>query len=293
MKNSDFNKGVILTALGSFWWGVFGVIYFKYISFAGHIEVVIHRSLWTSGVLILTTFYFSKWKIFFLILSDKKKMIILFFSGLLIFINWAVWIFAISTNRIIDASFGYFIMPILSVFLGYIFFKEKLNKKRVVSISLVLISIIFLIFLNFQSIPWVGLIVALSWGFYNLLRKKINVDTDLGLLIESLYILPFVIFIFYFLIQNNQNDFSFSNIPLMFLLMLAGPMTVIPLYLYVRGVELCGLGPTGMIFYITPTFQFILGFFYYNEPFSLTKLVSFILIWIAVFIYLKDLYENN
>ena len=80
---------------------------------------------------------------------------------------------------------------------------------------------------------------------------------------------------------------------MMLLLLLAGPMTVIPLFLYVRGVELCGLGPTGMIFYITPTFQFILGFFYYNEPFSITKLVSFILIWIAVFIYLKDLYENN
>jgi len=79
----------------------------------------------------------------------------------------------------------------------------------------------------------------------------------------------------------------------MFFLLLAGPMTVIPLFLYVRGVELCGLGPTGMIFYITPTFQFILGFFYYNEPFSMTMLVSFILIWIAVFIYLKDLYENN
>ena len=285
MKKSDFNKGIILTALGSFWWGVLGVIYFKYISFAGHIEVVIHRSLWTSAILILTTFYFSKWKIFFLILSDKLKMITLLFSGLLIFINWAVWIFAISTNRIIDASFGYFIMPILSIFLGYIFFDEKLNKKRIVSILLVLISIIF--------IPWVGLVVALSWGFYNLLRKKINIDTAIGLLIESLYILPFVILAFYLIVQNDLNDFSFSSPSLMFLLILAGPMTVIPLFLYVRGVELCGLGPTGMIFYITPTFQFILGFFYYNEVFSFTKLVSFILIWIAVFIYLKDLYENN
>jgi chloramphenicol-sensitive protein RarD len=293
MKKSDFNKGIILTALGSFWWGVLGVIYFKYISFAGHIEVVIHRSLWTSVILILTTFYFSKWKIFFLILSDKLKMITLFFSGLLIFINWAVWIFAISTNRIIDASFGYFIMPILSIFLGYIFFDEKLNKKRIFSILLVLISIIFLLLSNFNSIPWVGLVVALSWGFYNLLRKKINIDTDIGLLIESLYILPFVMLAFYLIVQNNLNDFSFSNPSLMFLLMLAGPMTVIPLFLYVRGVELCGLGPTGMIFYITPTFQFILGFFYYNEVFSFTKLVSFILIWIAVFIYLKDLYENN
>ena len=220
-------------------------------------------------------------------------MVTLFFSGFLIFVNWAVWIYAVANNQIIDASFGYFIMPILSVLLGNIFFKEVLNTKRRVSIILVLISITFLLFTSFKSIPWVGLIVALSWGFYNLLRKKINVDTDLGLLIESLFILPFALIAFYLIIQEGSNDFTFSNPPMMLLLLLAGPMTVIPLFLYVRGVELCGLGPTGMIFYITPTFQFILGFFYYNEPFSITKLVSFILIWIAVFIYLKDLYENN
>ena len=293
MKNNDFNKGITLTALGSFWWGVFGVIYFKYISFAGHIEVVMHRSVWTSLTLIISTFYFSKWNIFFNIIKNSKNLITLFFSGLLIFTNWAVWIYAISNNQIIDASFGYFIMPILSVFLGFIFFKEKLNTKRIISIILVLVSIIFLIFTNFKVIPWVGLIVALSWGFYNLLRKKINVDTDVGLLIESLFILPFALVGFYLITQEGLNDFTFSNPSLMFLLLLAGPMTVIPLFLYVKGVELCGLGATGMIFYITPTFQFILGFFYYNEPFSITKLVSFILIWIAVFIYLKDLYENN
>ena len=293
MKNKDFNKGIILTALGSFWWGVFGVIYFKYTSFAGHIEVVIHRTVWTTLTLILSTIYLSKWNIFFDIIKCYKTLFTLFISGLLIFINWAVWIYAISNEQIIDASFGYFIMPILSVFLGFIFFKEKLNKKRVISIILVLISIFFLIFINFKSIPWVGLIVALSWGFYNLLRKKINVDTDIGLLIESLFILPFALMAFYFIVDKGLNDFTFSNFPLMLLLLLAGPMTVIPLFLYVRGVELCGLGATGMIFYITPSFQFILGFFYYNEPFSIAKLVSFILIWIAVFIYLKDLYEND
>jgi chloramphenicol-sensitive protein RarD len=147
--------------------------------------------------------------------------------------------------------------------------------------------------MNYNSIPWVGLVVALSWGFYNLLRKKINVDTDIGLLIESLFILPFALFTFYLIAQKGLNDFTITNPSLMLILLLAGPMTVIPLFLYVRGVELCGLGPTGMIFYITPTFQFILGFYYYNEVFSLHKLLSFILIWIAVFIYLKDLYENN
>ena len=105
--------------------------------------------------------------------------------------------------------------------------------------------------------------------------------------------MPFAIVAFYLISINGDNDFTLSNPPMMLFIFLAGPMTVIPLFLYVRGVELCGLGPTGMIFYITPTFQFLLGFFYYDEPFSVSKLVSFILIWIAVIIYLKDLYETS
>jgi chloramphenicol-sensitive protein RarD len=289
----QFNKGLLLTSLGSFWWGFIGVLYFEYLSFIGHIELVVHRCLWTAIMLILTTTFLGKWKIFLKVINNKKNLFALFLSGFLIFINWSIWIFAVSTDRIIDASFGYFIMPIISVLLGYIFFKENLNKKRLISITLVLISVLLLIFFNFKNLPWVGLVVALSWAFYNLIRKKINVDTDVGLLIESLYILPFALIVFYLIIKNGFNDFSLSNPGFSLFLILAGPMTVIPLFLYVRGVELIGLGPTGMIFYITPSLQFILGFFYYNEDFSLTKFVSFIIIWIAVVIYLKDLYETN
>ena len=291
--NKEFEKGLLLAGFGSFWWGFFGVIYFKYVAFIGHIELVIHRCLWTTFTLIVTTFFFSKWGIFFKLIKNKFNLFYLLISGILIFINWGVWIYAIATNRIIDASFGYFIMPILSVLLGYIFFKEKLNKKRIFSIILVVLSIVFLTLLSFKTLPWVGIIVAFSWGFYNLVRKKINVDTDIGLLIESLFILPIASVIFYLIVRNGYNDFKLSDPPMMFLIFLAGPMTVLPLFLYVRGVELCGLGPAGMIFYITPTFQFLLGYFYYNEPFSIIKLVSFIFIWIAVIIYLKDLHETN
>ena len=289
----QFNKGLLLTSLGSFWWGFIGVLYFEYVSFIGHIELVVHRCLWTAVMLIITTSFLAKWNTFLIIISNKKNLLFLFFSGLLIFINWAVWIYAVATERIIDASFGYFIMPIISVLLGYIFFGEKLNKKRFFSIFLVLISIFILIFFNLKSLPWVGLVVAFSWAFYNLLRKKIQVDTDVGLLIESLYILPFAILTFYLITQKGLNNFNMSDPGLSLFLILAGPMTVIPLFLYVRGVELIGLGPTGMIFYITPTLQFILGYFYYNEEFSIVKFVSFIIIWIAVIIYLKDLYETN
>ena len=291
--NKEFNKGLLLAGFGSFWWGFLGVIYFKYIAFIGHIELVVHRCLWTTFTLILTTFFFSKWDIFFSIIKNKKFLLNLFLSGFLIFINWGVWIYAVATDQIIDASFGYFIMPILSVMLGYIFLKEKINNKRIFSVFLVVLSIIYLIFVSFKSLPWVGLIVAFSWSFYNLIRKKINIDTDIGLLIESLFILPFALIAFYFITINENNDFSFSNPSMMLFIFLAGPMTVIPLFLYVRGVELCGLGPTGMIFYITPTLQFLLGYFYYDEAFSNEKLVSFIFIWIAVFIYLKDLYEAD
>ena len=292
-KNNNFNKGIFLTAAGSFWWGLIGVIYFKYISFAGHIEVVIHRSLWTTVMLIITSVLLSKINKIKIVIKNKQTIFTLFFSGILIFTNWAVWIYAVSTDRVIDASFGYFIMPIISIFLGFFFFKETLSSKGKLSVIIVIFSILLLFFLDLKSIPWVGLIVAFSWSFYNLLRKKVSVETDIGLLIESLFILPVILISFYFIIKNNVNDFDISNPKLMFVFMLAGPMTVIPLYLYVRGVELCGLGPTGMIFYITPTLQFLLGYFLYNEPLNIEKLISFIFIWIAVFIYLKDLYENK
>ena len=292
MKITDFNKGIISSSLGSFWWGFLGTYYFQYITFVGTIEVVVHRCIWTSLMLLITTTFFNKWYLLKKIIFDKKKLLILLITSILIFGNWSIWIYAVATNRIIDASFGYFIFPIISVFFGFLFFNEKLNKKRIISISLVIISTIYLFF-NLSSFPWIGFSVAFLWSIYNLLRKKINVDTDIGLFIESLFILPIAIVIFYFIFQNNMNDFSLSNPSLMSLLILAGPMTVIPLFLYVKGVELSGLGPSGMIFFLAPTGQFLLGFFYYNEDFSMQKFISFIIIWISVTIYLKDLYEKN
>ena len=167
-------------------------------------------------------------------------------------------------------------------------FGKYLGKMDIVS-SLATLYLLF----NLDSLPWVGFAVAFLWSIYNLLRKKIDVDTDIGLFIESLFILPIALVIFYLIFKNNLNDFSLANPSLLGLIFLAGPMTVIPLFLYIKGVQLSGLGPSGMIFFITPTGQFLLGFFYYNETFSTEKFISFIIIWIAVFIYLKDLYENH
>jgi len=286
--NKNTFYGILYGASGSLWWGTLGVLYFKSASFAGPIELVIHRTIWTTLTLIITTSLFSKWDCFFKILKNKKKLFYLFFTGILIFSNWSTWIYAVVVNKIVDASFGYFIMPILSVFLGILFLKEKYNKQKILSVSLVIISIIYLLF-NYASVPWVGLIVGITWSSYSFLRKKINVESDIGLLIESLFISPFALFIFYIITIDGNYYFSFTNPKIAFWLFLAGPMTVIPLFLFLKGVNLAGLGTSGMMFFLAPTGQFLLGVFYYNEYFDFNKLIGFIIIWIAVAIYLHDL----
>ena len=292
MNTKEFKNGVISATLGSLWWGVLGTYFFQFITFVGTLEVVVHRCIWTSFILFLTTLIFKKWHLLKINLINKKNLFILFITSILIFCNWTAWIYAVATNRIIDASYGYFIFPILTVFFDYLFLKEKLNKKRIFSILIVVGSSVYLAF-NLSMFPWIGILVAILWATYNLLRKLIKVETDIGLFIESLFILPIAVAVFYLIFQKGMNDFSLANPKIMFYLFLAGPMTVIPLFLFIKGVEKCGLSASGMIFFITPTSQFLLGYFYYNEPFSTDKFISFILIWIAVLIYLRDLYENN
>ncbi len=143
MKKNTFH-GILYGAGGSLWLGTIGVFYFKSTSFAGTIELVVHRTIWTAFSLFITTSLFSKWDIFFKVIKKKKEMFFLLITGILIFCNWSTWIYAVVTNKIVDASFGYFIMPILSVFLGILFLKEPYNKQKILSVSLVIISIIYL-----------------------------------------------------------------------------------------------------------------------------------------------------
>ena len=205
--NKNTFYGILYAASGSLWWGTLGVLYFKSAAYVGPIELVVHRTVWTAFTLIITTSLFSKWNIFFSIAKKKKELIYLLMTGLLIFCNWSKWIYAVVTNKLIDASFGYFIMPILSVFFGIIFLKEAYNKQKIISVLLVAISVTYLL-INFASVPWTGLIVAFTWSIYSLLRKKINVESDVGLLIESLFITPLALIVFYFITLDGNYYFS-------------------------------------------------------------------------------------
>ena len=284
-KNLD---GVLLTVGASLWWGIIGVIYFKSVSFASPIELVVHRTIWTAFLLIITTFLFSKWKIFFNVLKDTKKIIFLFVSGFLVMINWLTWLYAISINKLVDASFGYYIFPLFSVFFGVVFLKEKYNRNKIIAVLLVFFSILYLI-LYYKVLPWIGLTVAITFSIYGLIRKKINLESDIALLIETLLLSPLAVIAFVYLMKLNLNIFSFNEMKLSFYLLFAGPMTLIPLYLYTKGLQLVGIGPASMIFFVAPTSQFILGTLVYGETLDVHKFICFIFVWMAVFIYLNEL----
>ena len=287
MKKNLF-KGSLFTIGASLWWGVIGVLYFKFVSFASALELSIHRAIWTAFLLFFTTSYYSKWDEFNKIITKKKNIIIFLVTGLLISINWFTWLYAVQTNNLLDGALGYYIFPILSVFLGFIFLNEKLNRNQIISICLVILALIYLL-IKLGKVPWIGITVAITFSFYNLIRKKVKVSSDIGLFVETLLISPIAVGLFVFLINNNLNIFAVSEPILSFYLLWAGLITLVPLFLYTKGFNLIGIGPASMIFFLTPTSQFILGLFYYNEPLILHELISFLFIWIAVVIYLNEL----
>jgi chloramphenicol-sensitive protein RarD len=280
--------GASYTVFASLWWGIIGVIYFKFVSFASPVELTAHRTIWTAFLLIITTSLYAKWSEFFRIIKNKKSILMLFISGTLVMINWFTWIYAVSINKLLDSSFGYYIFPLFSVFFGIIFLKEKYNRNKIISIVLVFIAILYLIY-HYKTLPWIGLTVAITFSLYTLIRKKINIPSDIGLLIETLLLAPFALIAFVILHKKGINIFSINEPLLSFYLFWAGLMTLVPLFFYTKGFGLLGIGPSSMIFFLTPTAQFFLGITYFKEALDVHKLGSFVLIWIAVAIYLNEL----
>ena len=281
-------KGISFTVAASLWWGIIGVIYFKFVSYATPLELTIHRTIWTALLLIITTSYYNKWNEFKKIIQKRINILILFTTGFLVSINWFIWLYAVSTNNLLDSALGYYIFPIFSVFLGIIVLKEKYNRNNIISIALVVLALIYFL-IELGEIPWIGVTLAFTFSLYGLIRKKIKVSSDIGLLIETLLLSPIAIILFIILKNNSLNIFSMSEPLLSFYLFWAGLMTLVPLFWYTKGFKLIGIGPASMIFFLTPTSQFFLGLYYFNEPLILNKLTAFIFIWIAVIIYLNEL----
>lgn len=287
MKNLNEEKqGVIYAILAFIFWGLVP-IYFKLVSSVSPMEILIHRILWSVLFLSILIVVTKQTRALKKILKDKKKMKILFLTSILVSSNWLIFIWAISNDKITEASLGYYINPIVNVILGILFFSEKPTKLQKIAILFALFAIVNEI-ISFGSIPLVSVSLALTFGFYGMLRKKISLPSVAGLYIETLLISPFAIVYFIYLVYTSANMFVFPPNYISWLLVCAGLITVIPLLWFNAATTRISLVKLGFLQYIGPTLAFLLGVFVYHEPFDEKKLITFAFIWVALIFFTMD-----
>ena len=279
--------GQIYALFAFLFWGAIAPIYFKQVSSVEPIEVLIHRIFWSFIILIPLLFLTKQIEVFKILIKDKKKLKYLAISTFFISINWLVFIWAVANNKIIETALGYYINPLVSVFLGFIFFNERMSKYQYIAISIALFAVIYQV-ITLGNLPIVSLTLALSFAFYGMIRKKINVGSIVGLFTETLILMPFALIGIYYLISTNKISFLHSTLYIDLMLSLGGLITIIPLLLFNGAATRMKLSTLGFFQYIGPSCSFLLAIFIYNEELNFDKLITFCLIWIALVIFSLD-----
>ncbi len=290
MKNkiNSTTYGTLLILVTFISWGI-TPFYFKSINMVNPFEILAHRILWS--ILLLFIIIASKKQILKIIETfySPKTILTLICTALLISANWFSYIWAVINDHLTEASFGYFIAPIFNIFLGLVFLKEKLTKIEIFSVFITIIAIVIqfseMSFSGFA--PFVPILLAGTFGFYSLLRKKIHIDSIHGLTIETLLLSPIAL-IYVAYLGINQQLYFLSNAKITFLLCLAGIITSIPLITFVAGAKLLTMTKIGFYQYISPSLQLLLAMFVFEEKISEMKLLSFCLVWAAIIIYIGN-----
>ena len=271
-------------------WGFFPV-YFKALAGVPPLQVVCHRIVWSVLFLWLIIVWRGRWGMIRDALHDRRAVLLLTVSALLIATNWLVFIIAVGHAQVIQSSLGYFITPFVSVLLGVIFFQERLRRLQLVSLFLAAAGVLLLT-IQYGEIPWVAMILALTFGSYGLLRKIVTVDSLTGLTVETLLLGPAALGYLIFVSWQGSGAFPAQGALTSSLLMLAGIATAVPLLLFASAARRLRLATIGFLQYITPTFHFLLAVLLYKEPFTRSHLASFLLIWSGLCCYSFDAWRG-
>lgn len=274
-------------ALAAFgFWGIVPV-YFKAVVHVSPQEVLCHRVIWAVPLVALMITLFRDWKNLFAALSSMRILCTLFVSATLLAVNWFVFIYAVSTNRILQVSLGYYINPLVNVLLGIVFLKERLRPLQGVAVLLAAGSTISLT-IYYGRFPWIALGLALTFAFYGFIRKTVRIESVNGLFVETIFIAPFALA--FLLWQGQKGDIAFGSIDWQTttLLVLAGAVTTFPLVWFTSGARRLQLSTIGIVQYLAPSLMFILAVFFYGEAFSFINSITFALIWIALAIFVLD-----
>jgi len=277
----------LYACIAAIWWGMPQPLFFNEIKFIPSLEVAMHRGVWSFFVLFLSLLFLNGIYDFVNLFRSIRNIIILTITALLIATNWLGFIYSVSIDKVQDASLGYFLTPMISITLGWLILKENLNLKKIISVSLMLIACLIL-FSTSNTFPFLALLIGTTWGIYGLLRKQIQVSPATGLLFESglisLFAVPYLIYLNF----ENIGYFSFNFNYISIMLFLTGIVTIIPLFFFNLGLRHTTLGLAGVLFYIAPSFHFITSIFILNEYMEVQKLIAFVIIWIAVGIFIYD-----
>lgn len=280
--SKDLVRGTWYAILAFGIWGILPV-YWKLFKTVSPYEIVAHRIIWScllTGAFILVT---GRWSALVQVFGERKKMAGVIGCAFLLCFNWTVFIYAVNAGHVLDTSLGYYINPLISVFLGLVILKEKVNLWQKVAILLALAAVV-VITIDYGRLPWISLSLPLSFGLYGLIKKTGGVDSFTGLTLETFWMIPVALF-FLFGIPSTGDSMAggfLGGVPVM---ITTGVVTALPLLFFAMGAKRIPLNRVGFIHYLTPTCFFVLGRFVYHEPFSLLQFSGFILIWIALAIY--------
>ena len=286
------NKGYLYILTGYIGWGLFP-LYWALLAHVPPLEILLHRMLWAVPFLVLLVALNTRRKTQLIAAFHSWPEIrLLSVSSLYICFNWGIFIWAVANQRVIEASMGYFLTPLLNVVVGLLVFKEKLDSLKIAAIGFAAAGVMYYI-LQAGVFPWVGLSLGISFAAYGLSRKKMATNAIPGLLIETLILLPFTIGLILWLHSKGTAMFLNDNSTTDLWLILAGPVTVIPLLLFTMGARMLPMTSVGIMFYVTPTLQFLCGILVFNEAFNQDKLIGFGAIWIGLLIFSYSLLSNK
>jgi chloramphenicol-sensitive protein RarD len=287
MSELEYRKGVILAICAYCLWG-FAPLYFKLIQQISPLEILMHRVLWSFVLMVVLIQFVGGFSRLRQVLKQPKQLLVLLITSILIAGNWLIFIWAINNDHMLDASLGYFINPLFNVLLAMLFLGERLRKLQWAAVALASLGVIIQL-ISYGSIPLLSLVLAASFGFYGLLRKKVNVDAKTGLLVETAILAPVALGYLLVTLDTSSASMLTNDWGLNLILMAAGIVTTVPLLCFAGAAVRIPFSILGFFQYIGPSIMFILAIVLFKEPFDMEKATTFGFIWVALMVFVSDL----
>ena len=273
-------------------WGLFP-LFWQLLAHVPPLEVTMHRIVWSIPVLALMVHLSSRRQNEFNVtIHSAPQRRLLLITALLITLNWGVYVWAVANAQVLEASMGYFLTPLINIAAGVLIFQEKLSRLKWLAIGFAGAGVLYYI-ISLGSLPWVALTVGLSFSSYGILRKKTRTGPIVGLYTETLMMVPFALAVLLFLHQQHSAVFRNLDSLTNLWLILGGLVTVVPLALFTTGTRLLPMTSVGILFFITPSMQFLMGTLVLGEPLNSNKLIAFLIIWSGLVLYSISLLKTK